>query len=500
MTADFRDEPLLNDSPEHPEEACGVFAVYAPGEDVARLTYFGLHALQHRGQESAGIAVGDNETVTVTKNLGLVSRVFKESDLDSLTGDVAIGHTRYSTTGSSTSWENAQPHLSTIGHQIFALAHNGNLVNTHELREELKDKGLRFRSTTDSEVIATLIGFFTLQTHHIRAGIRETMKLINGAYAVVLNTENAAYAFRDPHGVRPLVIGELPDSTGWVVASETCALDIVGATFLRDVAPGEMIKISADGIQAEQAVAAQKPSLCMFEFVYFARPDSEMCDCSLYEARRRMGEALAGEAAVEADLVIGVPDSGIPAAVGYAAGSGIPYGEGLAKNRYVGRTFISPSQMLRQQGIRLKLNPLKHAIRGKRLVVVDDSIVRGTTTRALVRMLREAGAAEVHLRISSPPFKWPCFYGIDTPTRGELLAATHELDEIVEYIGCDSLAYISLENLRSAIGVADGFCDACLSGEYPTPLPVTLRTSASESSADARAGAPIDLQPALPGV
>ncbi|MDP1792778.1 MAG: amidophosphoribosyltransferase, partial [Acidimicrobiales bacterium] len=324
MTVDFRDEPLMNDRPEHPEEACGVFAVYAPGEDVARLTYFGLHALQHRGQESAGIAVGDNETVTVTKNLGLVSRVFKESDLDSLTGDVAIGHTRYSTTGSSTSWENAQPHLSMIGHQIFALAHNGNLVNTGELRDDLKEKGLRFRSTTDSEVIATLIGYFTQQTHHIRAGIRETMKLINGAYAVVLTTENAAYAFRDPHGVRPLVIGELPDSTGWVVASETCALDIVGATFLRDVGPGEMLKISADGIEAEQAVPAEKPSLCMFEFVYFARPDSEMCDCSLYEARRRMGEALAGEAPVEADLVIGVPDSGIPAAVGYAAGSGVP--------------------------------------------------------------------------------------------------------------------------------------------------------------------------------
>ena len=476
MTSDVRDDVLLNDRPEHPEEACGVFAVYAPGEDVARLTYFGLHALQHRGQESAGIAVGDNETVTVTKNLGLVSRIFKESDLDSLTGDVAIGHTRYSTTGSSTSWENAQPHLSVIGHQVFALAHNGNLVNTHELREGLKDKGLRFRSTTDSEVIATLIGFFTQKEHHIRSGIRETMSLINGAYAVVLTTENAAYAFRDPHGVRPLVIGELPDSTGWVVASETCALDIVGATFLRDVAPGEMIKISADGIEAEQAVAAKQPALCMFEFVYFARPDSEMCDCSLYEARGRMGASLAGEAPVDADLVIGVPDSGIPAAVGYAAGSGIPYGEGLAKNRYVGRTFISPSQMLRQQGIRLKLNPLKHAIRGKRLVVVDDSIVRGNTTRKLVQLLRDAGAAEVHMRITSPPVRWPCFYGIDTDSQDQLIASSKSVEEIREHIGADSLAYLSLPAMVASTGAsADQFCLACFNGEYPVEIPDAIK-------------------------
>ncbi len=477
MTSDSLGEELpLADSPEHPEEACGVFGVYAPGEDIARLTYFGLHALQHRGQESAGIAVGDGETVTVTKDLGLVSRVFSESDLDSLTGDVAIGHTRYSTTGSSTSWENAQPHLSTIGRQVIALAHNGNLVNTRELREELRGNGIRFRSTTDSEVIATLIGAFTQKYHHIRDGIRETMKLISGAYAVVLVTEEALYAFRDPHGVRPLVLGKLEDR-GWVVASETCALDIVGAEFVRDVAPGEAIKISANGLEAQQAVPAQRPSLCIFEFVYFARPDSELYECTLYEARRRMGEALAHEAPADADFVIGVPDSGIPAATGFAHESGLPYGEGLAKNRYVGRTFISPSQTLRQQGIRLKLNPLKHAIRGKRIVVVDDSIVRGNTTRKLVNLLREAGAVEVHMRITSPPVVWPCFYGIDTDTQEQLIASSHSVDEIREHIGADSLAFLSLEGMVSATGAdREHFCLACFDGQYPIEIPESIRT------------------------
>ncbi len=465
----------FDDRPDHPEEACGVFGVYAPGEDVARLTYFGLHALQHRGQESAGIAVGDHETVTVTKNLGLVSRVFKESDLDSLDGDVAIGHTRYSTTGSSTSWENAQPHLSTIGRQVIALAHNGNLVNTTVLRDGLKDRGIKFRSTTDSEVIATLIGAFTQQHHHIRDGIRETMKLIDGAYAVVLITEEALYAFRDPHGVRPLVLGKI-DGRGWVVASETCALDIVGAEYVRDVAPGESLKISADGVEAQQAVPAEKSSLCMFEFVYFARPDSEILDCSLYEARRRMGEALAHEAPADADFVIGVPDSGIPAATGFAHESGLPYGEGLAKNRYVGRTFISPSQTIRQQGIRLKLNPLKHAIKGKRLVVVDDSIVRGNTTQKLVKLLRDAGAAEVHMRITSPPVVWPCFYGIDTDTQDQLIASSHSVEEIRAHIGADSLAYLSLEGMVGATGAAaEDFCLACFDGKYPIDIPDSVR-------------------------
>jgi amidophosphoribosyltransferase len=476
MMRDHAEDDLLEERPDRPEESCGVFAVYAPGEDVARLTYFGLHALQHRGQESAGIAVGDNDTVTVTKNLGLVSRVFKESDLDSLTGDVAIGHTRYSTTGSSTSWENAQPHLSAIGHQVIALAHNGNLVNTSELRDALVVQGIRFRSTTDSEVMTTLVGYFTLKTSHIREGIRETMKLINGAYAVVLTTENAVYAFRDPHGVRPLVIGKL-DDRGWVVASETCALDIVGAEYLRDVAPGEMLKISAAGIEAEQAIPSEKSSLCMFEYVYFARPDSEMGDCSLYEARHRMGAALAVESPVEADMVMGVPDSGIPAAVGYASAGSVPYGEGLAKNRYVGRTFISPSQTIRQQGIKLKLNPLKHAIRGKRLVVVDDSIVRGNTTKKLVALLREAGALEVHMRITSPPVVWPCFYGIDTDSQEQLIASRLSVEEIAEHIGADSLAYLSLEAMVAATGTcADDFCLACFNGEYPIDIPESVKS------------------------
>lgn len=477
MSFDSLEEPMFSDKPEHPEEACGVFGVYARGEDVARLTYFGLHALQHRGQESAGIAVGDHETVTVTKNLGLVSRVFKESDLDSLTGDVAIGHTRYSTTGSSTSWENAQPHLSTIGRQVIALAHNGNLVNTHELREELKGRGLRFRSTTDSEVIATLIGAFTQERHHIRDGIAETMKLISGAYAVVLVTEEALYAFRDPYGVRPLVLGKLPDDRGHVVASETCALDIVGAELIREVAPGEGLKVSDAGVEWFQAVPAEKLSLCMFEFVYFARPDSEILDCTLYEARRRMGEALAREAPADADFVMGVPDSGIPAATGFAHEAGLPYGEGLAKNRYVGRTFISPSQTLRQQGIRLKLNPLKHAIKGKRLVVVDDSIVRGNTTKKLVALLRESGAAEVHMRITSPPVAWPCFYGIDTDTQEQLIGSQKSVEEIAEFIGADSLAYLSLDAMVEATGAPkDAFCLACFDGKYPIQIPESVRS------------------------
>jgi amidophosphoribosyltransferase len=478
---DTPDDGLLSDDldlqrEDRPEEACGVFAVYAPGEEVGRMTYFGLHALQHRGQESAGIAVGDGHTLTVTKNLGLVPQVFKESDLATLTGHLAIGHTRYSTTGSSTSWENAQPMLSMIGIQDIALAHNGNLVNTVELRDELKDRGVRFRSTTDSEVLATLIGAFTQFHNSIRGGIRDTMELISGAYAVVLTTEEAIYAFRDPYGVRPLVLGKL-DGRGWVVASETCALDIVGAEFVRDIAAGELVKIDAEGVHSEQAVPAKKPSLCIFEFVYFARPDSYLYDCSLYEARERMGAALAKSDPVEADLVIGVPDSGIPGAVGFAAASGIKFGEGLVKNRYVGRTFIAPSQTLRQQGIKLKLNPLRHALEGKRVVVVDDSIVRGNTSRKLVALLREGGAREVHMRITSPPVKWPCFYGIDTDTQEQLIASSQSVEDVRDFIGADSLAYLTLGDMVAATGRgADEFCLACFDGEYPIEIPGTVKS------------------------
>ena len=472
---DTEQDWILSERPDHPEEACGVFAVYAPGEEVGRMTYFGLHALQHRGQESAGIAVGDGHTLTVSKNLGLVPQAFKEADLATLDGHLAIGHTRYSTTGSSTSWENAQPMLSTIGIQDIALAHNGNLVNTVELRDQLKGEGVRFRSTTDSEVLASLIGAFTQRHNSIRGGIRDTMELIRGAYAVVLLTEDAIYAFRDPYGVRPLVLGKL-DGRGWVLASETCALDLVGAEFDREIAPGEMLKIDAEGVHAEQAVPAEKPSMCMFEFIYFARPDSVIYDCNLYEARQKMGAALARTAPVEADLVIGVPDSGIPGATGFARESGTPFGEGFVKNRYVGRTFISPSQTIRQQGIKLKLNPLKHVLNGRRVVVVDDSIVRGNTSRKLVALLREAGATEVHMRITSPPVKWPCFYGIDTDTQEQLIASAKSVDEVRDFIGADSLAYLPFEDMVEATGrKPEDFCLACFDGQYPVEIPEAIK-------------------------
>jgi amidophosphoribosyltransferase len=462
---------LCHERPDHPEEACAVFGIYAPGEDAARLTYFGLHALQHRGQESAGIAAGDGKSVMVTKDRGLVTQVFSESMLASLEGHVAIGHTRYSTSGGSSSWDAAQPHLSAIDETIIALAHNGTLVNTNRLRTRLLDLGVSFRSSTDSEVAAKLIGHFTQKTNHMREGIRKTMELIEGAYAIVLITPDALYAFRDPNGIRPLCIGALPDNKGWVIASETCGLDIVGADFVRDVEPGEVIRVNADGLVSEQAVPRRSHALCLFEYVYFARPDSRLDGVNVYEARDRMGRALSREAPVEADIVMGVPDSGVPSAIGYARTSGIPYAEGVVKNRYVGRTFIQPTQALRQRGIRLKLNPLPSVIAGKRVVVVDDSLVRGNTSKQLVQMLRDAGATEVHLRIVSPPIVWPCFYGIDTDTQKQLIAATKTIDEIVAYVGADSLAYLSLEGLLACCPAkTPGFCAACFNGEYPVRL------------------------------
>ncbi|MDR3136421.1 MAG: amidophosphoribosyltransferase [Coriobacteriales bacterium] len=464
-------EPKPTHGPDHPEEACAVFGVCAPGEDVSRLTYFGLHALQHRGQESAGIAVGDGSYVTGNKNLGLVTQVFDENALAALTGEVAIGHTRYSTSGGSTSWEAAQPHLSTIGDSIIALAHNGTLVNTNALRARLVDLGISFRSSADSEVAAKLIGYFTQQSHHIREGIQKTMHYIEGAYAMVLINHSALYAFRDPHGIRPLSIGRLPADAGWVVSSETCGLDIVGADYYRDVEPGEVVRLNGagpDGIVIEQAVPRRRRALCIFEYVYFARPDSIIDGLNVYQARDDMGRTLAREAPVDADVVIGVPDSGVPSAIGYAAASGIPYGEGVVKNRYVGRTFIQPTQALRRRGIRLKLNPLPATIAGKRLVVVDDSIVRGNTSKQLVSMLREAGAREVHLRVVSPPVVWPCFYGIDTDVQDELIASKMTSAEIAAYIGADSLAYLSYPGLLSCIkGKHPGYCTACFSGSYP---------------------------------
>lgn len=457
-----------------PQEACAVFGVYAPGEDVSRITYFGLHALQHRGQESAGIAVGDGSSVLASKDMGLVTQVFDESALAALTGHVAIGHTRYSTSGGHGSWDAAQPHLSTITDEIIALAHNGTLVNSLALRARLVELGITFRSKSDSEVAAKLIGYFTQESHHMREGIRRTMELIKGAYAMTLITQEALYAFRDPHGIRPLVVGRLPEKRGWVLASETCGLDIVGAEYYRDVEPGEVIRIKGkgeEGLAVEQAVPEQKRALCIFEYVYFARPDSNIDGQNIYQARDTMGRRLAREAPVEADAVIGVPDSGVPSAIGYAAESGIPYIEGIVKNRYVGRTFIQPTQMLRQRGIRLKLNPLPSSIAGKRLVVVDDSIVRGNTARQLITMLREAGAREVHMRVVSPPVTWPCFYGIDTDVQEQLISAKKSSEEINTFIGSDSLAYLSQEGLKDSIqGKNSGYCMACFSGSYPVEI------------------------------
>ncbi|MDR0308979.1 MAG: amidophosphoribosyltransferase [Coriobacteriales bacterium] len=467
------------DRPDHPEEACGIFGIYAPGQDTARMTYFGLHALQHRGQESAGIAVGDGQSVLVYKDRGLVSQIFNESVLSSLEGNVAIGHVRYSTSGGSDSWESAQPHLSTIGESIIALAHNGTLVNSSELRSKLFEFGVTFRSTTDSELASKLIVYFTQKSHHMREGIRRTMELIRGAYSMVVITSEALYAFRDPHGIRPLSIGRLPDNQGWVVASETCGLDIVGAEFVRDVEPGEIIRINSEGLVAERAMDEQPRAFCVFEFVYFARPDSTINGLSVFKARSNMGRRLAEEAPADADMVIGVPDSGIPSAIGFAQASGIHYEEGIVKNRYVGRTFIQPTQALRQRGILLKLNPLPAVIAGKRLVLVDDSIVRGNTSRQLVQMLRDAGASEIHMRITSPPVVWPCFYGIDTDTQDQLIAASHDVQAISDFIGTDSLAFLSEEGLAASCPVNHpGFCMACFTGDYPVEPTEPMKSGA----------------------
>ena len=456
-------------SPDHPEEECGVFGVWAPGKDVARITHFALCALQHRGQESAGIAVGDGSTVLVRKDEGLVSQVFSDADIEALEGELAIGHVRYGTSGSK-GWRGAQPHLSTIGDVIIALAHNGTLVNSDDLRRQLIDLGVPFLSNTDSEVACRLIGYFTQNTSHIREGIRNTMELLEGAYAMVLINDESLYAFRDPNGIRPLVLGELPDGAGWCVASETCALDIVGARFVRDVRPGEVLRINREGLVSEQAVPARERALCIFEHVYFARPDSVMEGDSIYEARFRMGEQLFREAPVEADVVIGVPDSGLPSAEGFARASGIPFGSGFVRNRYVARTFIQPTQEMREAGVRLKLNPLARVIAGKRVVVMDDSIVRGTTSRQIVRMLREAGATEVHMRIASPEVKWPCFYGIDTDVQSQLISANKSVDEVRAWIGADSLGFLSIEGLLSCVQPG-GYCCSCFDGRYPVEIP-----------------------------
>jgi amidophosphoribosyltransferase len=454
---------------EKPGEACGVFGVYAPNQRAAHLIYFGLFALQHRGQESAGMSVSDGETVTVVKDLGLVAQVFDERSLSALPGHLGIGHTRYSTTGSNL-WENSQPAFRQVGSVGVALGHNGNLTNTARLAALAPD----CPGTTDSELmldaIAAAVEDERSDGRGLESALVATLSKFEGAFSLVVMDQGRVIGVRDPHGFRPLCLGRLPGD-GWVLASETAALDLVGAAYVRDVEPGEMVVIDATGIRSVRPFEVCEPRLCLFEFVYFARPDSLLYGQSVQAARQRMGRMLAEETPAEADVVVPVPESGIPAAQGFAAHSGIPYTDGLVKNRYIGRTFIEPSQLQRDRGIKLKLNPIPATLAGKRVVLVDDSIVRGSTTRQLVAMTREAGAAEVHLRISSPPYRWPCFYGMDTSDRSQLLAARMSVVEIADYLGCDSLAYLSLEGLLAATEVAEaGFCTACLSGDYPTSI------------------------------
>jgi len=469
-----------------PREACGVFAVHAPGKPVAHMCYLGLFALQHRGQESAGIATSDGEAITVQKDMGLVSTVFSDRTLAALDGDLGIGHTRYSTTGSS-AWRNAQPVFRDMGHTQFALGHNGNLTNTAELAEE--EGMLPGTVTSDTDLLAEMLSNHLAahprcEGHEIEGALAAVLPRLEGAFSLVLMDSSRVVGVRDPNGFRPLCLGRLDG--GWVLASETPALDIVGAHFVRELDPGEMVIIDDDGVRSERPFAEERidPTLCIFEFVYFARPDSTLYGRNVHQARVRMGEQLAEQSPIDADLVVGVPESGIPAAEGFARRSGIPFGHALVKNRYIGRTFIAPSQEMRALGVRIKLNPLRENIAGQRLVVVDDSIVRGTTTRAMISMLREAGAREIHLRVSSPPYRWPCFYGMDTGTRGELLAANMDVEEIRTYLDVDSLTYLNLDRLVASTGaVTAGFCTACLTGEYPIEIPVSLSKSVLEAPA-----------------
>ncbi len=463
--------PPVNDSDDRdgPRDECGVFGIYAPEHDVARLAYFALFALQHRGQESAGIATaarGGN--IMAIRDQGLVAQVFDEHTLRSLLGDMAIGHVRYSTTGTS-EWENAQP-IVRDDHRTLALAHNGNLINAVELHAELRGRDVPFRSTSDSEIIAALLA--THPGQRIEDAVADVLPRLKGAFSTVVMTEQAVVAFRDPHGVRPLALGVIDGGDGgrdaYCVASESCAFDLIGARFLREVEPGEVVTLSDQGIRSRIVAGSQRRAFCVFEYIYFARPDSRIAGTVLQVARARMGELLWREAPVEADLVIPVPDSGNAAARGVARAAGLPQDDGFIKNRYVARTFIQPGQELRRQGLRMKFNPLPEVVAGQRLVVVDDSIVRGNTTRQIVQMLRDAGAAQVHLRISAPPIKHPCHYGIDMSTREEMIAHERTVDEVAAELGADSLHYLSLAGVYEAVGGSPAsHCDACFSGEYP---------------------------------
>jgi amidophosphoribosyltransferase len=469
-----------------PRDECGVFGIYAPGHEVSRLSYFALYALQHRGQESAGIAAADRGgNIMTRRELGLVSQVFSENDLRTLRGELAIGHVRYSTTGSN-AWENSQPVQRSEGtngsSREIALAHNGNLINAVELHDELVERGVTFSSTSDSEIVAALLA--THPAERIEDAIADVLPRLKGAFSIVVMCKDRVVAFRDPHGLRPLALGVLPDAAErddgalsgdgdaeparYCVASESCAFDIIGATLLRDVEPGEIVTLGEHGLQSRRVLPDERKAFCVFEYIYFARPDSRMNGQVLQVARGRMGEILAREAPADADLVIPVPDSGNAAARGFARASGLPQDDGFVKNRYVARTFIQPGQELRKHGLRLKFNPLPEIVGGKRLVVVDDSIVRGNTTRQIVQMLRDAGATEVHMRISAPPIKHPCHYGIDMSTREEMIAHERSVDEIARELGCDSLAYLSLDGVYEAVGATKAtHCDACFTGSYP---------------------------------
>ncbi len=457
-------------------ESCGVFGIYAPGVDAARITFFGLYALQHRGQESAGIATADGKKIYLHTAMGLVSQAFTEEQLAQLHGHIAIGHTRYSTTGSSRA-SNAQPILVEGNSSTIGLAHNGNIVNSKFLQDELIQQGFTFGGTTDSEIIANLI--ISSSEKNPVDKVRYAMRRLQGAYSLVIMTKDKLIGVRDPMGVRPLCLGTIDG--GWVIASESCALGHVGAQFIREIEPGEIVVINKHGIKSFTEESTRK-ALCIFEYIYFARPDSVIQGKLLYPARQAMGRILARDYPVDADLVMGVPDSATAAGIGYAVASGIPYCEGLIKNRYVGRTFIEPDQRLRDLGVKLKFNPLAETIVGKRLVVVDDSIVRGTTTPKVVAMLKKAGAKEVHLRICSPPIRHPCFFGVDMATRWELIAAQKTIPEIRDTIGADSLGYISIDGLIESVGLPkDIFCLACFTGEYPIPVQLEMDKLALEA-------------------
>src|SRR5437867_9508253 len=454
-------------------EECGLFGIDAPGEDVANLTYFGLYALQHRGQESAGIAVSDGSQLRVHKAMGLVAQAFDQAALERLTGQLALGHTRYSTTGSNR-LENAQP--ITVEHPqlgTLAIAHNGNLTNAQPLRHGLQMEGVRFTTSSDTEVIAELLA--RTAGSDLFGVLRRALPRLQGAYCLLVLSRDRLVGVRDPLGIRPLCLGRLPDGGG-IIASETCALDTVGAEFIREIEPGEAVLLGQGQPSAEQLLPSTRKAMCMFEFIYFARPDSRLQGQSLYEARRNMGRELAREAPADGDIVISLPDSGTPAAVGFAEASGIPYVEGMIKSRYITRTFIQPNQRLREAGIRLKFNPMRHVLEGKRVALVDDSIVRGTTSRRIVQELRRAGASEVHVRVASPPIVWPCFMGIDIASRSELIAAHHSEPEIADLVGADSLRYLSIDGLKRAVDQhsGEGFCFACFDGAYPLQVPTQL--------------------------